>query len=502
MPTLTTLFSVLVLAVAPWPLIRFVSIPSIRREYSRLAIAAAAIVCCWYLLIAGVALAAARLLPPVAVVAGCLLIAERWRARAGFRAAKGLPPGSLSLVPRGPWVDEKFYAKQADMHGPVFKMSQFFRPMVCVMGPGEGVDLLEQHADDLASPAVRFSGFIPKGYIRYMRPGDHSCYKPIFRAAFNRKVLKDCSMDFLATVVSGLNRMADASRAEPGGIHPAVFVSDMTFKCMLRLFIGFRSDSPEFVRLSSLYERVQIGKASSKWRSEDREAANAIAAFIESRLEVHPGELPSCFLREMLQGDAVKVPDRTVILNLVYMIRIASSDLSGFLTWAIKLLVDNPQWLDRLRAMTMSTGRESEAELLAALMIKEMLRMERSEFIFRKAAKSIRFRGFTIPQNWIVRVCIRDGHRDARTFPNPEIFDPERFRNRTYDKREYSPLGIGSHACLGGQIINLIATIFLVELSRAFRISVTADGCREYGRSHWQPSSNLRVILQPEISAR
>jgi len=497
MPILTTLFSVLVLAVAPWPLVRFISIPSIRREYSRLATAAAAIVCCWYLLIACVAIAAPRLLPPVAVVAGCLLIAERWRARSGFRAAEGLPPGSLSLVPRGPWVDEKFYAKQADRHGPVFKMSQFFRPMVCVMGPGEGVDLFEQHADKLASPAVRFSSFIPKGYIRYMRRGDHSRYKPIFRAVFNRKVLQDCSMDFRATVTTELSRMAGASRAEPGGIHPSPFISDVTFRCMLRLFIGLSSDSPEFGRLSSLYERVQIGKASSKWRSEDREAANAIAAFIESRLD-YPAGLPSCFLREILQSDAGKAPDRTVILNLVYMIRIASSDLSGFLTWAIKLLVDNPEWFDRLRAMTTSTGRESEAELLAALMIKEVLRMERSEFIFRKTVKSIRFRGFIIPRNWIVRVCIRDGHRDARTFPNPETFDPERFRNRTYGKREYSPLGIGSHACLGGQIINLIGTIFLVELTGAFRISVPADGCREYGRSHWQPSSNLRVILHPE----
>lgn len=501
MPTLTALLSVLVLAAAPWPLIRFVSIPSIRREYSRLAIAAVAILCCWYLMIAGVALAAPRLLPPAALVAGCLLIAERWRARSAFRAVDGLPPGSLSLVPRGPWVDEKFYAKQAKMHGPVFKMSQFFRPMVCVMGPEGGVDLLEQHSDKLASPAVRFSSFIPKGYIRYMQPRDHSHYKPMFRAAFSRKVLQDCSMDFRATIVTELDRMSGASRAPAGGIHPASFVSDMTFRCMLRLFIGLSSDSPELARLSGLYERVQIGKASSEWRSEDRDAANAIAAFIESRLD-HPAGLPSCFLREMLQNDAGKAPDRTVILNLVYMIRIASSDLSGFLTWAIKLLADNPESFDRLRAMTMSTGKESEAEVLAALTIREMLRMERSEFIFRKTVKSIRFRGFTIPRNWIVRVCIRDGHRDARTFPNPETFDPERFRNRSYGKREYSPLGIGSHACLGGQVINVIGTIFLVELTRAFRISVVADGGREYGRSHWQPSSNLRVILHPEKSVR
>jgi cytochrome P450 len=203
----------------------------------------------------------------------------------------------------------------------------------------------------------------------------------------------------------------------------------------------------------------------------------------------------------MLNNPAVDTTDRTLLLNLVYMIRIASSDLSGFLTWAIKILIDNPEWFQRLGAMGRAGGNEggneSEADFLAALMIRETMRMERSEFIFRKATNEIRFKGFTIPRDWIVRVCIRDGHRDARTFPDPETFDPERFRNRTYTRKEFSPLGIGSHACLGGQIINLVGTAFLVELTRSFRVAVTADGGREYGRSHWQPSSSLRLVLYP-----
>jgi cytochrome P450 len=495
MPTPAIAISVLVLAAAPWPLIRFISIPSIRREYTRLAIAAATIVCGWYLLIGGLVLVASWLLPPMAAVAGCLLITERWRARGGFGTSKGLPPGSLSLVPRGPWIDERFYAKQAKLHGAVFKMSQFLRPMVCVMGPAKGCDLLDAHSADLTSPAVRFSSFIPKGYIRYMQPSDHAHYKPIFRTAFNRKVLRDCTPDLTAIVRAQLSLFAQASQADPQGKHPATALNDLTFRCILRLFIGVNSESPDYAHLSRLFENVQIGKASSRWRPNDAEAVRPVAEFIESLCREHPDSLPSCFLREINDSHAGNVPDRTVLLNLVYMIRIASSDLSGFLTWATKLLIDNPEWIGRLGTASTSSGTENDTVTLAVLMIKEMLRMERSEYIFRKAVKDIRYQGFTIPRNWIVRVCIRDGHRDSRTFANPDAFDPDRFRSRTFGRQEYSPLGIGSHACLGGQIINTVGTIFLIELTRSFSVSVLADGDREYGRSHWQPSSSLRIKI-------
>jgi cytochrome P450 len=185
-----------------------------------------------------------------------------------------------------------------------------------------------------------------------------------------------------------------------------------------------------------------------------------------------------------------------VLLNLVYMIRISSSDLSGFLTWVVKLLLDNPEWFDRLQALG-SDGQGDQAAELATLMLREMLRLERSEFIFRKTRTEIVFKGYRIPRGWIVRICIRDGHRDPRIFPDPDAFDPMRFSGKAWGKREYSPLGIGAHACLGGQAINVIGRIFLLELSRTFRASVVSDGEREYGRSHWQPASSWRIARAP-----
>lgn len=493
-----TVIAALVLLLCVWPLFRLVSIPSMRREYSRVVVIAVLTMIGWAAVVAILAFLLPAVLLPAAAVAGVLLVLERWRARVGYGAKRGLPPGSLGLVPRGPWVDEGCYAKLASAHGPVFKMSQFFRPMVCLMGPAEGVDLLERHADDLYSPPVRFNRFIPKGYIRYMAPQDHAVYKPIIRNALNGKVLADCSDSFARIIVDGCERMQLAS-ASNVGVHPEAELGRVTFRCMLRLIPGLEHESADIDELLSHYRNIEIGKAASRWRAEDREAANAIADYIAHRME-SADELPPCVLGEIARPPGSKYADRTLALNLVYMIRISASDLAGFLTWAVKLLADNPAWLRRLQEIVRG-GSEEEAAELADLMLREMLRLERSEFIFRKARRTFKYKGFTIPSGWLVRVCIRDGHRNPQVFHNPAQFDPLRFKGRSYSKREYSPLGIGPHACAGGKTIQTVGRIFLIELARGWSLSVIADGPREYGRAHWQPNSDFRIALHPTGSS-
>lgn len=493
--TIVQAISALVLMLAVWPLIRLVFIPSIRIEYRRVAIIAVAAVVLWYLLIAITVLLRPALLFPAAIIAAVLLLFERWRARARYGRSRGLPPGSLTLVPRGPWIDEKFYALQAQAHGPVFKMSQFFRPMVCFMGPAEGVDLLERHTEDLYTPAVRFSRFIPKGYIRYMESADHAVYKPLIRNALNSKVIADCADDFGRMIAECLERIATGSAATDKGLHPQAEISRLTFRCMLRLFLGIDHRSADVERLAALYEKVEIGKAASRWHAQDRHAAESGAHYIEHRAQAESG-LPSCVLSELRRFAGGQAPDRTLLLNLVYMVRISASDLAGFLTWTVKLLADHPDWYRQLQAA--ARGDSKKAEKLAALTLREVLRLERSEYIFRKARRTFEYKGFRIPKDWILRVCIRDGHRDAGTFPDPDTFDPLRFRDRRYTKKEYSPLGIGARACAGGQTINVVGRMFLLKLTRSWSMAVRSDGLREYGRSHWQPGSKFRITLQPQ----
>ena len=483
-----------VLGVAPWPVYRLVSLPSFRREFACLAIRVAILIASYFVFLVVITVFLPQMIVPMAIIAACLLIAERWRARADFGRSSNLPPGRLTLVPRGPWVDDRFFGKQADKYGPVFKMSQFFRPMVCVLGPREGLQLFRESSDKLITPPMRFSAFIPNGFLRYMEPAVHEKYRAIFRRAFSKAVLDECRPCFEATLARDLSRMAALSRKQSGnGIHPASYISDIVFKLVVRLFIGVNETAEEMSRLTELYENVVIGKASCDPVIDEARVNDAIIEIIRRQVEKAPATLPACFLAEIVCKDADAARDSTVVMNLVYMIKIVTSDLSGLFTWLIKLLTDNQQWAQKLYIAAESS--DAEGEQVATLILKETLRLERSEFIFRRAAAPIEYKGFTIPKNWIVRVCIRDGHRDPNTFPDPDTFNPDRFSKRSYSREEYSPLGLGAHSCLGQQVIYTLGPAFLIELTRSFDIHKLRDGPREYGRSHWEPSSTLRIEL-------
>jgi len=493
-----------VLVIAPWPLYRLLSIPVFRRWHRCHAIRVAGLLVVYALAIAFLVIFAPRLTLPIAAGVTVLLLIERWRARSHYGGKRQLPPGRLSLVPRRPWVDEAFFRGQAKRYGPIFKMSQYFRPMVCVLGPRLGTSLIRQNEARLGAPPVRFNAFIPGGFIRYMNDDNHAKYRPVFQAALNRRVLEANRALFDAQIKQGLAKISVASRS-PGGVHPSGDLNEMLFCVVLFLFTGIDETSQSFEELKELYRGLDIRKAGCGSVNNEVRLARRIAAILSLRAGdlaakggVTPDE-PPCVLSEIVRQHPKAARDVTVHLNLAYMIQIGSSDLAGLFTWMAKLLMDNPQWLGKLRVTDRQNPMLSSSDdgELAGNVVKEALRLEQSEYIFRKAREDIEFDGFVIPKGWLVRICIRDGHRDAAVFNDPNQFDADRFKSDNYRRDEYSPLGIGRHSCLGNQVIDVVGRLFAKELANAYDGRVIADGPRQYGRAHWEPSANLRLELTP-----
>jgi cytochrome P450 len=110
--------------------------------------------------------------------------------------------------------------------------------------------------------------------------------------------------------------------------------------------------------------------------------------------------------------------------------------------------------------------------------------------------------GFVIPAGWLLRLCIRESHRDPAIFAEPDRFDPDRFRGRAYSRLEYSPFGASTsrHACLGELLAKTIARVFLVEVARGFAWRVVGDGPREFDGWHWTPGPRFRIAIAPRAS--
>lgn len=71
---------------------------------------------------------------------------------------------------------------------------------------------------------------------------------------------------------------------------------------------------------------------------------------------------------------------------------------------------------------------------------------------------------------WIPIWCL---HRDPQHWPDPEVFDPERFskhNRRNINKATYLPFGLGARSCLGSRFAAMEIKLLFFHLLSKFRI--------------------------------
>ena len=177
-------------------------------------------------------------------------------------------------------------------------------------------------------------------------------------------------------------------------------------------------------------------------------------------------------------------------LNLVFLLATGARDVTGLLHWIVKMLGDNPEWNEKVRS------RDAPPDLPSRVVF-ETLRLAQSEVIMRKVLEPFEIDGFVVPADWYLRVCVKESHSDAAIFPNPSVFDPDRFLGTRFGRNEYSPFGMRLHSCVGVGATVTIACALVHELSGRYDWTLVRDGPPEFDRFHWRPNRNLRVALNP-----
>jgi cytochrome P450 len=176
-------------------------------------------------------------------------------------------------------------------------------------------------------------------------------------------------------------------------------------------------------------------------------------------------------------------------------------DVSGLIQWILKMLSDHPVWVARLREEPACLEQEAEGQAkgLATRVVMETLRLEQSDYLMRRALEEIKVGDFVILKGRLLRICVRESHRSAEVFADPERFNPDRFLTCSPPRSEYSPFGASRVSCLGEHFTIMMGRIFASEIARGFDWKVIEDGPREYDGFHWKPSSRLRLCLTPRL---
>ena len=173
------------------------------------------------------------------------LAAAWWRARPSYGRVRHWPPGTLGINASLDAIDDRdFYMQQARVHGPVFKMSQFGRPVLCVVGLTRIRDLLHSHQEALAGASLPYNRFVPKGSLRYMSGDDHRQEGPLFRNAFSTLELGSHEAAVREACRAMLSEMEANSRGTSGGVHSRDFVGRWVLRSLSKVFFGIEPSDP------------------------------------------------------------------------------------------------------------------------------------------------------------------------------------------------------------------------------------------------------------------
>jgi len=490
--------SLVVLAIALAQVARIGALRPIRRELAKAPLIALTGVLA--LLIGAALLVRWPWLVDVAAAAAAVaLLASWWRARPSYGSARGLPPGSLGIRASVAAVDDRdFYRDQGLRFGPVFKMSQFGRPVVCVIGLGRGREILRGQPESLAGAPLPYNRFLPRGMLRYMTAEDHRHDGAVFRAAFSDLGFVEAEDLARATCRRMFAALSTESRRHPVGAHPKEACVRWAAEALARLLFGIDPDDPRFPTLERARRVIDIDRSGGPgWRART-EAAFQSAEGVLRELGARPGSA----LGGLVAVDHDALGDQTRIRNLFLTWRLGATDLAALLDWLLAQLAAHPGWLDAVRRAPRVHGPPAGAQPsdIASRVVLETLRLEQSEFLYRRIIRPLAIDSYRIPAGWLLRICVQESHRDPATFTDPDRFDPDRFLGRTYGRTEFAPFGLDTHGCLGVGLVQFLGRIFVEELSHGYRVRVTRDGPLDHGsrhRHHWHPSPERRLVLDP-----
>jgi cytochrome P450 len=211
------------------------------------------------------------------------------------------------------------------------------------------------------------------------------------------------------------------------------------------------------------------------------------------------GDLLSVFLQAH-DDEGVGMTDRQLHDEIMTLFLAGHETTANVLSWTWYLLGQNPQVeeklieeLERVLAGRVPTPADLPRLTYTDMVLREAMRLYPPVWVIgRRALAPFRLGEYELPADTNVLISQLIMHKDARYFPNPERFDPDRWsasnpRAGLLPRFAYFPFGGGPRVCIGAGFAMMEAVLLLATIAQQFRIEVSPE---------------LKVKVQPTVTLR
>jgi cytochrome P450 len=213
------------------------------------------------------------------------------------------------------------------------------------------------------------------------------------------------------------------------------------------------------------------------------------------------------------EGDSDKsgrgLTDKQVRDEALTILLAGHETTANALTWTWYLLSQNPEAeaqlhaeLDRVLAGRLPTLDDLPRLRYTEAVFAESLRLYPPAWaIGRRAKQDFSIGEYVIPARSIVLMSPWVVHRDARWFPDPLQFAPERWRSGEIESRpkfSYFPFGGGARTCLGERFAWMEGVLVIAALALGWRLRMApGQQVDTKARITLRPKYPIRMIVEP-----
>jgi cytochrome P450 len=205
--------------------------------------------------------------------------------------------------------------------------------------------------------------------------------------------------------------------------------------------------------------------------------------------------------------------DRQLRDEAVTMLLAGHETTALALSYAVVLLSQNPAVAERARAEVdrVLGGRPATAADLPQLklvdaVVRETMRLYPPAFsIGREVVTPFELGGYVMPKGAQLNFSPYVVHRDARFFPEPERFAPERWltpREPALPKFAYFPFGGGPRVCIGNHFAMMEATLVLATMLQQLELTLVPGYKLKLAPSvTLRPAGAIPVLVRRRVPA-
>lgn len=419
-----------------------------------------------------------------------------------FRMERTLPP-KLHVNGLGFFRDPVGVVRTGvDRHGPVFAMRMGPKHAVVIAGPEECREVLAQPESVL--PVRPVYQWVKPMFGDVMQAAEHTRY--LHQRAALLPALRAHHMDEYAEVMAEETAKWISNLTVSGQFDAVHDLERLSLDIAARLFLGAELmatawDRKLFLQIAAGMEFLLPANFPAPRLMRRNRAKKELFRLMRPRLadvRADPDPARFGFLAQLAQaGEALD--DDTAIGLILILVYAAYETTAAQLAWVLTLLLQHPDWLESATAEAAAGGGRRPDVLHRCILEAQRLHPV-TTMLTRHTACEYRIAGYDVPVGWLTLCCPPVAHRSPALYPNPDVFDPDRF-SAARDPAGHAAaclvnMGAGAHACLGGRFAEIEMSTVLRLLIQRYSLTLPSPPTARGGMGLARPNAPCLVRYQ------